>query len=141
MNIQAAIAIAGQGMLLWFAVMYFAARIGGWSNLAKRFPATEPVSGDIHRFCSGNVGIAGYGGCLTLCATDTGLYVSASLFGIPILFWHPPLLIPWSEFHSTTRKQIIFWSNTTTYVGRPAIARMTLPWWVADYIESEQHSI
>jgi hypothetical protein len=134
MNNQTVIAVVVLSVLSWFSGMYFTARIGGWAALARQFPAGEPLSGKSFRFCSGSIGRANYGGCLTLRVTDSGLHVSAGLFGIPILLWHPPLLIPWSEFHSTVKSRFLFWESTSTYVGIPVIAHMTLPGWFAEYI-------
>ncbi|MGZ0168258.1 MAG: hypothetical protein ACKVHE_01745 [Planctomycetales bacterium] len=112
------------------------ASLGGWAELAKQFRAEELPSGKAFRFRSGSVGMASYGGCLTLRLTDSGLHISVGLFGIPLL-WHPPLLIPWSEFHSTTKRKFIFWTSTLTYISMPVIAHMTLPEWVSDYIDCE----
>ncbi len=126
------------GVISWFAGMYLMALFGGWQRLATRFRSEEPPAGKAHRFCSGSVGTAGYGASLTIRVMDAGLHISATIFGLPIFLWHPPLLIPWSEFHSTTKRSILFWSCTTTYVGMPVVAHMTLPGWVAEHIINEE---
>ncbi len=133
-------ALAALSVLGWFAGMYLMSKLGGWAKLATKFRTEELADGDIHRFCSGSVGMSNYGGCFTIRVMDSGLHISASLFGLPILLWHPPILIPWSEFHSTTKKSFLFWSSTTTYVGMPVVAHMTLPGWVAEYILSEERA-
>ena len=117
--------------------MYFMAQLGGWAALAKEFRATEVPSSMAYRFRSGSVGMAGYGGSVTLRMTDKGLHISAGVFGMPLLLWHSPLLIPWSEFHSTRKRTLLWWSSTVTYVGMPVIACMTLPGFVADYIDRQ----
>lgn len=137
MNHWGVIALVAFGVVGPFAVTYLTAHVGGWARLARHYQAEKPVFGKTHRFCSGSVGIANYGLCLTIRVTDPGLHISATAFGLPIILWHPPLLIPWSEFHSTTKKSFLFWNSTTTYVGMPVVAHMTLPGWVAEYILSE----
>lgn len=135
MNPPIVIVFAVAGVSLWFAGMYIMSHLGGWAALAKEFRATEMPSTKAYRFCSGSVGLANYGGSLTLRMTDEGLHLSASVVGVPILLWHPPLLIPWSEFHSTKKRKFLWWSSTVTYVGMPVIAHLTLPGCVADYID------
>jgi hypothetical protein len=137
MNAPIVIVIVVLGVLSWFAGMYIMAQLGGWAALAMEFRATEVPSSKAYRFRSGSVGMANYGGCLTLCMTDRGLHISAGVFGMPLILWHPPLLIPWSEFHSTRKRTFLWWSSTVTYVGMPVIAQMTLPGYVADYIDRE----
>ncbi len=138
MNGPIVFALVVVAVMVWFAGMYAMAHLGGWSALAKQFRATGLPAAKAYRFSSGSVGMAHYGASLTLRPTDAGLHISAGLFGAPILPAHPPLLIPWSQFHSTTKRTILGWSTTVTYVGMPVVSQMTLPGWVADYIIGEE---
>jgi len=113
------------------ASLYIISHAGGWAALSKRFPATEKPAGKTYYCRSGSVGQAGYGACLNLHVVKTGLYMSVAF---PFRFAHPPLFIPWEEFHSTSRKWLLFWPVTDTYVGMPVAAHLTLPTWVSAYI-------
>jgi hypothetical protein len=129
------IAFVVMAPLMWVAIAFAISYLGGWAALARRFRNDQLPAGKAFYMRSGSVGIANYGACLTLRVSETGLHMSV-LF--PFRLAHPPLLIPWNEFHSTTKKRILFSTVTDTYVGMPVLARLRLPGWVSDYVE--QHS-
>ena len=78
----------------WVGVTAVIARLAGWARLADRFRA-DRIPHDGKRF-SGQfmtVGWWDYNGCVIFLVAETGLFVSVW----PILFGHPPLLIPWNQ--------------------------------------------
>src|SRR3979409_784496 len=85
--------------------LLLASHIGGWSKLAKHYPDSETCHGKISRFQSGHIGLVGYGLCLTLEVCETGLRLSIMF---PFRIGHPPVFIPWEEFHSVSEKRVLF---------------------------------
>jgi hypothetical protein len=81
--------------IVWVILCLLLSALGGWRELARHHTAETPFSGTRFRFRSARFARSvRYGGCLTLGASATGLYVEVfPLFRIA----HPPLLIPWSE--------------------------------------------
>jgi len=82
---------------IWILVSFVIARMGGWSLLAKVYPAQGPstLDGETWRFQSIQMRWAtNYGNCVTIRANPFGL-------GFSVLFLlrigHPSLLIPWSD--------------------------------------------
>jgi hypothetical protein len=122
---------------LWVAVSLLLSRVGGWAQLAERYPVTSPCEGPTFYMQSGSVGLVNYKSCLTLRICATGLRLSV-LF--PFRVGHPPILIPWKEFHSTAEKRVFFYSFLDAYVGMPVVAHMALPIWIRDYIPTDSKS-
>jgi hypothetical protein len=117
--------------LMWIGISFLISRIGGWSSLAKHY-RDDQVRDLTHlaeevtwyRMRSVSMGISNYSSCVTLGASKTGLRLSVMfLFRVG----HPPLFIPWSEFHSVRKKGILFFSMLDTYVGMPVVANVALP--------------
>ncbi|MBX3436055.1 MAG: hypothetical protein KF861_01085 [Planctomycetaceae bacterium] len=117
--------------LLWVAILLAAAQLGGWAALAEHFRSDHRPLGKPHYLCSGSFGRMNYGFCLTIGVSDDGLSLSVLPF---FRVGHPPLLIPWREFHSTRVRRLLFFRWTETCVGMPVLACLSLPRWVADSI-------
>lgn len=78
---------------MWFAVSALSSLLGGWRELASRYAAPD-VGGARFLFSS----ISLHTGLLpTRYASSVTVRLSAEGFGlaVPILFMHPPVLIPW----------------------------------------------
>lgn len=114
-------------VLLWLLVSAIISFIGGWSTLAKRFALKMRFAGQRWSGQSGQMRwIAGYHNCLTVGASQEGLYVAmAWLFR----FRHPALLVPWTEI-AITRRKILFFHYVRFGLGRelgiPLYLRATL---------------
>lgn len=118
--------------LMWCGVLWFLAYLGGWSKLAENYRAETLEQGTAFRMRSGKVGIVNYGSCLTLTVCDSGLGLAVML---PFRIGHPPLFIPWSEFHDVCEKRFMFvLPFLQANVGKPPVARLQLPAWVKRYI-------
>ena len=109
---------------LWLTIFYIAARLGGWHALGLRFRATDEPPGERFAWASVSMGASNYGGCTTIVVSAQGLYLK--LFA-PFRFFHPPLLIPWSEIHVQKIHQGWFVSYALIEVGQPVLASVTLP--------------
>ena len=106
-NIQT-IFIIMSGMLafiiFWSFVVWFIARVGGWSSLADAYPSRLPFNETCWslqraRFRWG----VGYNGVLRVCADAQALHLSVLSLFRP---GHPPLSIPWEDITGSRR---VFW--------------------------------
>ena len=82
-------------LLLPVCIMPVLARVGGWTILAERYPASAPMPSPKTRFGYGVfAGWVGYNGALVVASDQGGLYLRVW----PLLSWaHPPVFIPWTE--------------------------------------------
>ena len=117
---------------MWCAVLWFLAQLGGWSRLAEQFSANSAQPGKVFHMRSAKFGLVNYGSCLSLTVNDSGLRLSV-LF--PFRIAHPPLFIPWSEFHGAREKRVMFiFPFLQVDVGSPTITTVMLPRWVQDHM-------
>ena len=110
--------------VVWTGILGLVAHFGGWSRLARQFPAERRPAGKTYRGQSvGLSGFASYGGCTTLIDSPEGLYVS-----LPFFFglFHPPLLIPWAELRQAQPKKVLWQRSIVVNVGDPPL-RLELP--------------
>lgn len=117
--------------LMWVGISLALAHTGGWAKLARQYPVTLNCTGPTFYFRSGFVGSVSYKSCLVLMTCETGLRLSVLL---PFRLGHPPLFIPWTEFHSVSEKRALFVRFLDTYVGTPVVANVVLPIWVREHI-------
>jgi hypothetical protein len=81
--------------IIWTLTVVLIARIGGWSQLAREYPARTQLGGRRFRFQSGRMRLGtGYGSCLMVGSDPAGLHLEV-LF--PFRPGHPALFIPWSD--------------------------------------------
>ena len=117
---------------MWCGVLWVLAHLGVWSNLAERYPANAAKEGTAFYMRSGKVGMVNYGSCLTLTVSDSGLRLAVML---PFRTGHPPLFIPWSDFHDVCEKRVMFvLPFLQADIGNPVVARLLLPAWVKYHI-------
>lgn len=110
--------------LLWVALFAAVAQWGGWSRLARQFPAERLPEGTVLRGQSvGMSGWVSYGGCTTLVESSEGLYLSLPF---PFGFCHPPLLIPWAELRNPQSKTVFWQRYVVVQAGDPPV-RLELP--------------
>lgn len=113
--------------LFWIAVSLLLAHMGGWAKLAEKYPEVRnrvESPSETYRMRSGSVGATNYSKCLNLRVYDDGLRVSVLL---PFRIGHPPLFIPWDQFHSVSEKRVLFFRFIDAYVGMPVVANVVLP--------------
>lgn len=118
---------------IWGIVSILISHIGGWWALSKRYPADGNCECKTFRMRSGRIGLANYGMCLVLTICESGLRMSV-LF--PFRIGHPPIFIPWNEFHRVMESRILIWRNLEADIGTPVVAHIVLPIWLRDYIPS-----
>lgn len=82
-------------IVIWTAVCFILAKVGGWQKLARIYRHDGQFNGKRWHFRSCRMnGYVNYNGCLTFGASSAGLYLKI----LPLFcFYHPPLLIPWSQ--------------------------------------------
>ena len=119
---------------LWILVCLPLAQLGGWSRLTLHYRAQTDFSGRKWEFQSGRLRWARYRGCLTIGASDRGLYLAVfSVFRVG----HPPLFIPWSEITTSEHKGGLFAYRDFAFAKTPAI-KLRLLQGLGDQITSTQ---
>ena len=117
--------------VMWVAVSLLLSHMGGWAKLAEHYTDRGEEQGKTYYMRSGYVGAVNYKSCLILRVCENGLRLSV-LF--PFRIGHPPLFIPWDQFHSISEKRVFFFPFLDTYVGMPVVANLVLPIWVRDHL-------
>ncbi|MBD3672465.1 MAG: hypothetical protein HUJ26_02965 [Planctomycetaceae bacterium] len=108
----------------------------GWSDLGEHYRCDRRPEGKFFRFRSVRFGIAGYNNAISIGFCEEGLYLSQM---IPIVLFHPPLLIPWEEFHSTRlKREFGLFLCTVTFVSQPVVTQMILPKFVYEELMARQ---
>ncbi len=94
------LAIAGFAIgfpLFWMAIVTLISRVGGWSELAKRFGSDAPPDGEVFKWCSARLRIfCNYSNCLRVTVSDAGIHIRTLVF---FKVGHQPLFIPWRAVH------------------------------------------
>ncbi len=125
--------------IAWCAMTWYLARVSGWSELARKYPSQAHPNGESHHFQSGYVGSMSYGFCLTLNVTSEGLGISVFL---PLRVGHPPMFIPWNQFHSQNiRRVMLFWWIAEYYVGFPVVGKIGVEPWITDRVLSSEGDV
>jgi hypothetical protein len=114
----------------WCAILLIVSWTGGWWDLAKNYAVAAEPEGKRFEFQSIKVGHSNYSACLTIVVGGEGLYLRV----FPMFrCGHPPLLIPWSEFHSLKEFKILWlWPMVEMRIGTPTIATLTLPLYIIE---------
>jgi len=114
--------LVGIGIACFFPFLsWLLAKCGGWHRLATHYATWQPAEGEIHRFQSASFGWVNYGSCLTIVLSSYGMRLAVA----PIFrLWHPPLLIPWSEFHDIRERRSFFVKQDEVTIGNPAVATL-----------------
>ena len=82
-------------LLLWLAVSFFVACLGGWRELARHYRAGTPFLGKKFWFQSARLKRwTNYNNALTVGGNPQGLYLSQLVI---FRFGHPPLFMPWTD--------------------------------------------
>lgn len=113
--------------LLWCTVSLVLAHIGGWAKLANHYLAVPDREKRLERtygMQSGYIGSTRYKGCLNFRIYEEGL-------GLSVLFLfrigHPPLFIPWEQFHTISEKRVFLTRFCKASIGHPVVATVTFP--------------
>jgi hypothetical protein len=103
-------------VVLWCTIGLLAAYLTGWAALARRFRLTAPFTGETWSWQSARMRWSThYGGCLTVGADPSGLYLSV-LF--PFRIGHPPLFLPWHEVSVWRRWKVLGLRNVELRLGQ-----------------------
>ncbi len=94
----------------------------GWRQLAKRYRCSDPVSGKTWRFQSAGMRHhtpTNYGSCVKVTANESGIWLSVFF---PFRLGHPPLFLPWSEFHAAQILRFYFFKRVRlTFPQEPLV--------------------
>lgn len=123
-------------LVLWMSISLLMSRVSGWAKLAKHYAASSDEQGKTYYMCSGYIGSVRYKSCLTLCACKNGLRLSMLFL---FRMGHPPLFIPWDQFHNVSEKRMLFARLLNASIGRPTLVKVTLPIWVREYLPDESN--
>jgi hypothetical protein len=136
--------------LLWipFAALllcWVLASVSGWTRLAAEYRADQTVTAEPSvadersvaakpsvaaeraHMRTGRIGPINYHSVLSFSCTNDGLRISIAF---PLRIAHPPLFIPWTEFHQVTADNKLYSNRIKACIGNPAIVRVVLPAWV-----------
>lgn len=114
-------------LALFLGVAALLAWVGGWRDLARRFPGAGRPPGETWHFRT--IGIrkwrvpANYSNCVHITVGQEGLYLAMSFF---FRFQHDPIFIPWYEIERVEQKQRWFGTYVTVHLKNSAI-RIHLP--------------
>ena len=126
--------------LIWCVLSFALSQLSGWSKLAVKYPppplpdGPPTGSGERASFRSGRIGAIHYYSCLGFRASEAGLLISMAL---PLRLGHPPLFIPWNEFHHVRDDPKLFSQSVCVSIGKPTVTRVLLPGWVKYHMPLE----
>jgi hypothetical protein len=111
-------------LVLWSAILWVMAALGGWRRLSRLYAAPGlPLGGQQFSWISGMIGIARYNRTLIITTNDAGMHIRTRRI---FRFSHPPLFIPWRDIHNPQRSSFLRWEYIGFDIGAPALARMKL---------------
>ena len=123
-------------VLMWLLASLVLAQVGGWAKLAERYATHDSQIGKNYSMRSGYVGSVRYKSCLNLRVCKKGLRLSVlPLFRVG----HPPLFIPWDQFHNVSEKRVLFFRFLKMSVGKPTVVTVTLPALVGEYLPIDEN--
>lgn len=100
-------------------MMGFFARLSGYDELARRYPAGSEPEGSKYAWQTVQIGSARYRRCVTVHVGDQGLYLQPHFF----LARYPAILIPWDEVVRVQPSKIYAWSQARLLaIGEPEVA-------------------
>ncbi len=117
--------------MIWAAMSLLFSHLGGWASLAAHYRDDGDIKCKTFYMRTGYVGGVGYGSCLNLGVSKAGLRLSVCF---PFRIGHPPLFIPWDQFHSLWERPVFLGHILDIYVGTPVVANLRLPLWIRDYM-------
>lgn len=101
---------------IWLSASVLSSMLGGWRELASRYAA--PKAGEA-TFVFASISLHAwllptrYANCVTVRLSAEGLGLA-----VPVLFMHPPVLIPWAAI-PTCRKGGLLWRYAEVALNRP----------------------
>jgi hypothetical protein len=114
----------GLAAALWLVVRSLGGHPGGWSGLARRFPAHACPAGARTSGQTVQVGRVVYKNCVGVVLAAEGLYLDAG----PLLrkFGRQPMLIPWSQFCGERPATLHWQAAVTLQIGEPEAGPLTV---------------
>jgi hypothetical protein len=124
--------------LAWILISFLLSLLSGWCRLAKHYRASASESSqgnernpsDEAEFAylrTGRFSAVTYHSCLNFRVTQRGVRIAVAF---PLRLGHPPLFIPWEEFHHVRPDDVRYSHMVKVSIGRPTLVKATLPSWV-----------
>jgi hypothetical protein len=110
------------GLLLWTVLRAVFVKLSGWNELARRYPALEPVRIWHWRGQTVKVGAVRYRRTMRVAALPDALYLAESG-----LLRHQPLRIPWPELAGAAPSSFYGRPSVAVTVGRPPAGIIEFP--------------
>ena len=101
----------------------FFARLSGYDQLKKRYPASGKLEGPAYARQTVQIGPVRYRRCVTVHISDRGLYLQPRI----LLTRYPPVLIPWDEIKRVTDSRIYWARAKRLSIGEPEVGTVTVP--------------
>ena len=79
----------------WCLVMKILSLMSGWDRLCKQFAFSGIFEGDVKRFQSMRIRWVRWNNALDLGVNSMGVFIAPFIL---LRIFHPPIVIPWSEF-------------------------------------------
>jgi len=111
----------------WCGLSWLLSRISGWHRLASRYRSTQTIDGETAALRTARIGPVNYHSCVRFRINTEGLGISVAS---PFRLGHPPLFIPWNEFHHVAEDGMMYSQKAKASIGTPTVVRVTLPGWV-----------
>jgi hypothetical protein len=106
---------------MWIGVAALLSRIGGWGELAERFPTRAQPIAETFRIASLGLGKGwfpvSYSNCLSASVGPEGFGLS---LWPPFRAFHPNLFIPWRAVERCGEEKVWFVNCTALYVTEPS---------------------
>lgn len=99
-----------------FVYLYLTSRIGGWTQLGRSYQSFRAPGGIAIRHRDLRLGwFVEYSGLVNFWVAEEGLHVRIMF---PFRVFHPPLLIPWTEFADVRFSRWLIWKVMYCVIGR-----------------------
>jgi hypothetical protein len=108
---------------VWLLVTGLISTMDGWADLAPRFRATQPFTGEKVQVYRSSLRSHGFRRSLTLGADYQGLYLEMFFM---FRFRHPPLFIPWEEIRHGGVKPGLLEPDVLLYLGNQEAVPLTI---------------
>ena len=106
---------------MWIAIAALLSRIGGWGELAEKFPSRPQPTAEAFRIASVGLGKGwfpvSYSNCLSVSVDSEGFGLSLWL---PFRAFHPNLFIPWRVVERCGAERFGFMNCTAVYLTEPS---------------------
>jgi hypothetical protein len=116
-----------------FLLCWVLASVSGWTRLTAQYREKQhsgksrSAENERAHMRTARIGAINYHSVLSFTCTDDGLRISVFFL---LRVGHPPLFIPWTDFHQVVPDNRLYSNRIKASIGNPTLARVVLPAWV-----------